>query len=135
MVEERTERIKNMTDDERKKFYAEVERRENKLFTDIYKVIDGRLQSYKLYASKPIEDIEDVRQFAAIQTFKYLNRWDFRKNTSCFAYLTEVITQALNLWLKDDKDSEFCRIPMKEVENNVGSMEYFGQGFDKEDYE
>ena len=42
MVEERTERIKNMTDEERKKFYAEVECKENKLFRDIYKVIFRR---------------------------------------------------------------------------------------------
>ena len=132
MVEERTERIKNMTDEERKKFYAEVECKENKLFRDIYKVIDGRLQSYKLYATKPIEDIEDVRQFAAIQTFKYLNRWDFRKGTSCFAYLTEVITQAFNLWLKGEKDSEFCRVLIDDFEGNVGHERYYGNKYENE---
>ena len=34
---------------------------------------------------------------------KYLNRFDFRLNTSAFAYVSEIITQAINLYLQEEK--------------------------------
>jgi hypothetical protein len=67
------------------------------LFPMLYKIIDGRMASYHIF------DNEDIRQDCMLALLKYLNRYDFRKATSVFAYVSEVVTQAINLHLQEEK--------------------------------
>lgn len=70
-----------------------------KLIPMFYKIIDGRMASYKIFGDN------DVRQECMIALLKYINRYDYRKDTSAFAYVSEVITQAINLYLSREKES------------------------------
>jgi hypothetical protein len=70
-----------------------------KLIPMFYKIIDGRMASYKIF------DNTDMKQDAMIALLKYINRYDYRKNTSAFAYVSEIITQAINLHLSREKES------------------------------
>ena len=65
-----------------------------KLLPKIYEIIDGRMASYKIF------DDPDMRQDALVMFMRYINRYDWRKNTSAFAYITEIITNSINLTLK-----------------------------------
>lgn len=69
----------------------------NKLIPILYKIIDGRMASYHIF------DNEDIRQECMLALLKYLNRFDFRLKTSAFAYISEIITQAINLYLQEEK--------------------------------
>jgi DNA-directed RNA polymerase specialized sigma24 family protein len=51
-------------------------------------------------ASYKIFDDPDMRQDALVMFMRYINRYDWRKNTSAFAYITEIITNSINLTLK-----------------------------------
>lgn len=70
-----------------------------KLIPMFYKIIDGRMASYKIF------DNTDMKQDAMIALLKYINRYDYRKDTSAFAYVSEIITQAINLHLSREKES------------------------------
>ena len=71
----------------------------NELMPMLYKIIDGRLATYRIFGN------EDIRQDCMLALLKYVNRYDFRKGTSALAYVTEVITQACNLSLKNEKEA------------------------------
>ena len=70
-----------------------------KLIPMFYKIIDGRMASYKIIGDN------DVRQECMVALLKYINRYDYRKDTSAFAYVSEVVTQAINLYLSREKES------------------------------
>ena len=70
-----------------------------KLIPMFYKIIDGRMASYKIFGDN------DVRQECMVALLKYINRYDYRKDTSAFAYVSEVVTQAINLYLSREKES------------------------------
>ena len=119
-------RMDAMDEEEKKKFLKEFERRETELINEFYAIIDGRMGSYKLRATKSKEDCEDCRQFAILSLLKYYNRYDHRKNTSAFCYITEVATQAINLYLKGESESMWSRVLMDDYEQNAGHEEYYG---------
>lgn len=41
-----------------------------------------------------------------IALLKYMNRYDYRKDTSAFAYVSEIVTQAINLHLAKEKEAK-----------------------------
>jgi hypothetical protein len=70
-----------------------------KLIPMFYKIIDGRMASYKIFGDN------DVRQECMVALLIYINRYDHRKDTSAFVHVSEVITQAINLYLSREKES------------------------------
>lgn len=64
----------------------------------LYEIIDGRMASYKIFND------DDMRQECIVMVLRYMNRFDWRKKTSAFAYITEVITNAINMVLKQRKE-------------------------------
>ena len=72
----------------------------DKLIPMLYKIIDGRMASYKIF------DNTDIKQDCMIALLKYMNRYDYRKDTSAFAYVSEIVTQAINLHLAKEKEAK-----------------------------
>jgi DNA-directed RNA polymerase specialized sigma subunit len=70
-----------------------------KLIPMLYKIIEGRMASYKIFGDN------DVKQECMVSLLKYINRYDYRKDTSAFAYISEIVTQAINLYLAREKES------------------------------
>lgn len=133
-IDELQKKLSEMSDDERRKYIDNYNVFRERFFKDIEKIVEGRMASYKSLWAR--EDFWDLKQSALIQCYQYMNRYDTDGKTSAFAYITQIISNALNLYLQLDNDSQWCRVPMKELEGNVGSKEYFGQGIDKDkDYE
>ena len=56
-------------------------------------------------ASYKIFDDDDMKQDCMVALLKYVNRYDYRKDTSAFAYVSEIVTQAINLHLSREKDA------------------------------
>lgn len=71
----------------------------DKLIPIFYKIITGRMASYKIF------DDDDMKQDCMVALLKYVNRYDYRKDTSAFAYVSEIVTQAINLHLSREKDA------------------------------
>lgn len=72
----------------------------DRLIPMLYKIIAGRMASYKIFEN------EDMKQDCMIALLKYINRYDYRKDTSAFAYVSEIVTQAINLHLAKEKESK-----------------------------
>ena len=104
--------------------FAEVS---NKLFRAVYRMSEGLIQAYKLVNQKAYEDYEDILQECVMTVAMYCNRYDTTKNTSAFAYLTQLIKNSLNGYLKHYNDSQWCRQAMPEWDQNCGFKEYFGE--------
>ena len=95
------ERYNTMTPEERHKFNMEFEQVKKDICDAFIKVINGRIISYKLVQSPAYEEIDDIRQEALMTLFTYINRYDESRNSSAFAFVTQLITNALNLYLSE----------------------------------
>lgn len=69
----------------------------NELIPLWYKIITGRLASYRIFGD------EDLQQDCIYALLRYINRYDYNLNTSALAYTTELITQAINLHIAEKK--------------------------------
>lgn len=98
-IKELQERYKNYNDEERRKFNLEFEQVKKDICDAFIKVINGRIISFKLIQGPAYEEIDDIRQEALMTLFTYINRYDEERNTSAFAFTTQLITNALNLYL------------------------------------
>ena len=92
---------KTFTDEERRKFNAEFEHVKKDICDAFMKVINGRIISYKLVTSRAYEEIDDIRQEALMTLFTYINRYDESRNSSAFAFVTQLISNAINLYLNN----------------------------------
>lgn len=63
----------------------------------LYKIITGRLAGMRIFGD------QDKEQEAMLSVLKYVNRWDWRRKTSPLAYITEIVTQAVNLCFKNEQ--------------------------------
>lgn len=112
-----------MTAEERRAFNAEFEDVKKNLCDSFVKVIDGRIISFKLVASKSQDDIADIRQDALFTLFTYINRYDDERNTSAFAFVTQLITNAILLDLKDMKERSEREIAGLDFYNNMNTID------------
>lgn len=62
------------------------------------KIATGLAQSLKLSLD---EDIDDIKQDAIYSAFKYCNRYDEDNNTSCFAYISQIMKNAMFMFIKE----------------------------------
>ena len=86
--------------------------RERRLWDLVQLIVKNRIHTFNFRCD---EDREDAEQDAFIAVFKYLNRYDTNRNSSIFAYISELITNGILLNIKDDTDSQWCRVKMDDV--------------------
>ena len=87
------------------------------------KIIDGRVISFKLVASKDPEDINDIKQNALMTLFRYINRYDTDANSSAFAYTTQVVTNSIRMDLKEQKKIASREIAGLDFYNNINTLD------------
>ena len=97
--------------------------REKRLWDIIQTIVKNRIRTFNFRTE---EDREDAEQDAFIAVFKYLNRFDTNRGSSVFSYVTELITNGILLNIKDDKDSEWCRISLDNVLTERMCKHYYG---------
>ena len=113
----------NWSKDEKRMFDAEFNQVKADLCEAFSKVIDGRIISFKLVASKDQEDINDIKQNALFTLFKYINRYNAEANSSAFAYTTQVITNSIRMDLKNMKIRATREIPGLDFYNNINTID------------
>lgn len=67
----------------------------------LYKIADGMLASMKLHMD---EDYDDMRSEAVMAGLKYASRFDEESGTSAFSYFTQVLKNAIILYLNNRKE-------------------------------
>ncbi len=117
------ERYNTMTFEERHKFNMEFEQVKKDICDAFIKVINGRIISFKLVQSPAYEEIDDIRQEALMTLFTYINRYDETRNSSAFAFVTQLITNALNLYLSEMNERNEKEISGLDFYENLNTLE------------
>lgn len=121
-IEELQKKYRNLDDEERRKFNAEFDALKAEICDAFLKVINGRIISFKLIQTPAYEDVEDIRQECMMTLFMYINRYDETRNSSAFAFVTQLITNAINLYLNEmneHKDKEISGLDFYENLNTI----------------
>jgi hypothetical protein len=121
-IEELQKKYRNLSDEERRKFNAEFDALKAEICDAFLKVINGRIISFKLIQTPAYEDVEDIRQECMMTLFMYINRYDETRNSSAFAFVTQLITNAINLYLNEmneHKDKEISGLDFYENLNTI----------------
>jgi predicted CopG family antitoxin len=117
------ERYNTMTPEERHKFNMEFEQVKKDICDAFIKVINGRIISFKLVQSPAYEEIDDIRQEALMTLFTYINRYDETRNSSAFAFVTQLITNALNLYLSEINERNEKEIAGLDFYENLNTID------------
>lgn len=117
------ERYNTMTFEERHKFNMEFEQVKKDICNAFIKVINGRIISFKLVQSPAYEEIDDIRQEALMTLFTYINRYDETRNSSAFAFVTQLITNALNLYLSEMSERNEKEIAGLDFYENLNTID------------
>lgn len=117
------ERYKNFTDEERRKFNAEFEKVKVDICDAFMKVINGRIISYKLISTPAYDEIDDIKQEALMTLFTYINRYDETRNSSAFAFTTQLISNALNLYLNEMNERNEREITGLDFYENLNTID------------
>lgn len=117
------ERYNSMTYEERHKFNMEFEQVKKDICDAFIKVINGRIISFKLVQSPAYEEIDDIRQEALMTLFTYINRYDETRNSSAFAFVTQLITNALNLYLSEMNERNEKEISGLDFYENLNTLD------------
>lgn len=117
------ERYNTMTFEERHKFNMEFEQVKKDICDAFIKVINGRIISFKLVQSPAYEEIDDIRQEALMTLFTYINRYDETRNSSAFAFVTQLITNALNLYLSEMNERNKKEIAGLDFYENLNTLD------------
>ena len=97
--------------------------REKRLWDIIWTIVRNRIRTFNFKCDEDREDAE-IEGFMAV--FKYLNRYDTNRNSSVFAYVSELCTNGILLTIKDDTDSQWARVPMDQVLTERMCKHYYG---------
>lgn len=117
------ERYITMTPEERHEFNMEFEQVKKDICNAFIKVINGRIISFKLVQSPAYEEIDDIRQEALMTLFTYINRYDETRNSSAFAFVTQLITNALNLYLSEMNERNEKEIAGLDFYENLNTID------------
>ena len=103
-----------------RKYTPEFEKVSNELFCAINKIVRGRVACFGI----PQEEKEDLIQECLLTVLKYINRYREDLKTSAFAYITELINNAISLYMGQFTDSQWCRVPWNELSDQCISLMY-----------
>ena len=90
-----------------RKHTAQFENVSRELFNAIYKIANGRISCFKFNP----DEKEDLLQEVMFAVAKYINRYREDIESSAFAYITCICSNAIKLYLGNDNGSRFCRLP------------------------
>lgn len=111
------------SDEDRRHYNYEFDKLKAEICDAFMKVINGRIISFKLVTTKAYEDIEDIRQECLMTLFTYINRYDEERNSSAFAFVTQLITNAILLDLNQMKERAEREIAGLDFYNNMNTID------------
>lgn len=116
-------RYNDFNDEERRKFNAEFEIVKKDICDAFLKVINGRIISFKLIQTPAYEDVNDIKQECMMTLFMYINRYDETRNSSAFAFVTQLITNAINLYLNEMNEHNEKEISGLDFYENLNTID------------
>lgn len=114
-----------LSDEDRRHYNYEFDKLKAEICDAFMKVINGRIISFKLVTTKAYEDIEDIRQECLMTLFTYINRYDEERSTSAFAFVTQLITNAILLYLNQLKERQEKEVTGLDFYDNLNTIDDF----------
>lgn len=111
-----------------RKYTPRFESVSRELFNAIYKIARRRQACFKFNP----EEQEDLLQEIMLAAVKYINRYREDMESSAFAYVTQIINNAIKLYLGQDNASRWCRIPWNTISDQCISLMY---GVEEDEHE
>jgi hypothetical protein len=84
-----------------KEDYRKFDKVSHEFCKSLYKIAEGILASMKLHLDP---DIDDMKAEAVLAGLKYASRFDEESGTSAFAYFTQVLKNAIILFINNRKE-------------------------------
>ena len=90
------------------------------LFASIDTIVRRRVACFVI----PESEKEDLIQECLLIILTYINRYREDIETSAFAYVTQLINNAVKLYMGQDNDSRWCRQPWNDISDECISLMY-----------
>lgn len=107
-----------------RKYTPEFQKVSEELVCAINKIVLHRMRCFVI----PEEEKEDLEQECLLNVLTYINRYREDLETSAFAYVTQLINNAIKLYMGRDNDSRWCRIPWNEISDTCMELMYGSEG-------
>ena len=98
----------------------EFDRLAEELFASIDTIVRRRVACFVI----PESEKEDLIQECLLIILTYINRYREDIETSAFAYVTQLINNAVKLYMGQDNDSRWCRQPWNDISDECISLIY-----------
>lgn len=124
----------NMSPEEKREYRLSFEKLKNEMCEYFLKIINGRVNSFRLRTSlKNYEDVNDIVQDAFITVMTYINRYNDAQATSAFAYVTQLATNSILFSLNEIKEREEKMVSGLDFYENLNTLDdpYSSDGLNK----
>lgn len=122
-IETLQKRYGQYSPERRRQFDRMFDKLKNELCDYFLKIINGRVNSFKLRSTTSYEDISDIIQDAFLCVMRYINRYDPNRCTSAFAYVTELATNSIVLSLNQIKERSEKMITGLDYFDNINTID------------
>lgn len=113
-----------MTVEERRQYNIKFNNLKNEMCDYFLKIINGRINSFRLRTSmRNFDDINDIVQDAFITVMTYINRYNDEQATSAFAYVTQLATNSILFSLNEIKEREEKMVTGLDFFENLNTLD------------
>lgn len=113
-----------MSFEERRQYNINFTKLKNEMCEYFLKIINGRINSFRLRTSmRNFDDINDIVQDAFITVMTYINRYNDEQATSAFAYVTQLATNSILFSLNEIKEREEKMVTGLDFFENLNTLD------------
>jgi DNA-directed RNA polymerase specialized sigma24 family protein len=113
-----------MSFEERRQYNIKFNNLKNEMCDYFLKIINGRINSFRLRTSmRNFDDINDIVQDAFITVMTYINRYNDEQATSAFAYVTQLATNSILFSLNEIKEREEKMVTGLDFFENLNTLD------------
>ena len=113
-----------MSFEERRQYNINFNKLKNEMCEYFLKIINGRINSFRLRTSmRNFDDINDIVQDAFITVMTYINRYNDEQATSAFAYVTQLATNSILFSLNEIKEREEKMVTGLDFFENLNTLD------------
>ena len=123
-IQKNQEQYEKMSLDERRQYNIKFNNLKNEMCEYFLKIINGRINSFRLRTSmRNYDDINDIVQDAFITVMTYINRYNDEQATSAFAYVTQLATNSILFSLNEIKEREEKMVTGLDFFENLNTLD------------
>lgn len=123
-IQKNQEQYEKMSLEERRQYNIKFNKLKNEMCEYFLKIINGRINSFRLRTSmRNYDDINDIVQDAFITVMTYINRYNDEQATSAFAYVTQLATNSILFSLNEIKEREEKMVTGLDFFENLNTLD------------